>query len=109
MQQETHTDTHVTFLDESFISGTSMTMMLLWKLKCGSATSSSHTQRMATSARPRYACRATAWERFSFFCFQSGAGRDGTETETESERGRGGDRGRESRDRETESERGMRE
>ena len=76
MQQETHTDTHVTFLDESFISGTSMTMMLLWKLKCGSATSSSHTQRMATSARPRYACRATAWERFSFFCFQSGAGRD---------------------------------
>jgi hypothetical protein len=45
-------------------------------LKCGSATSSSHTQRMATSARPRYACRATAWERFSFFCFQSGAGRD---------------------------------
>ena len=83
MQQERNTPTHkevgVTFLDDSFISGTSMTMMLLWKLKCGSATSSSHTQRMATSARPRYACRATAWERFSFFCFQSGAGQDGRE------------------------------
>lgn len=58
----------------SFIRGARATMMLLWKLKCERASSSSHRQRMATSASPLYDSSATAWLRFLFFCFQSERG-----------------------------------
>lgn len=61
----------LTILDGSFMSGTMRTIMLLWKLKWGRATSSSHRHFTATSARPLYAFNEMTLLFFNFLCFQS--------------------------------------
>lgn len=61
----------LTVFDASFISGTMRTMMLLWKLKWGKATSSSHRHFTAISAKPLYAFNEMTLLFFNFLCFQS--------------------------------------
>lgn len=61
----------LTVFDASFMSGTIRTIMLLWKLKWGRATSSSHRHFTAISARPLYAFNEMTLLFFNFLCFQS--------------------------------------